>query len=99
MATTAMLNVRLDRSMKAEGEGVLSRAGLTATDAIRALYQYMEKTHEVPDCCIPQTSSLTADQKRKALRELIGVAPLRSGEDAQTLKAERLSRHSFEATL
>ena len=95
MATTTMLNIRLDTGLKAEGESVLKRAGLTATDAIRALYRHMDRTHEVPDCCLESEDVLTSVQKRQAMRNLVGIAPLEGGQDARTIREERLSRHSF----
>ncbi len=95
MTTVAMLNVRIDRGLKAEGDGVLSRAGISATEAIRSLYRYLERTQEVPECCMEDGVSLTAQQKRAAMRQLVGIAPLRPDETADTLRDERLSRYSF----
>ena len=47
--TTAMLNVRLDKGLKAQGERVLARQGVTATEAVRGLYRLLSQTDEVPD--------------------------------------------------
>ena len=95
MANTVMLNVRMDRGLKNAGESVLARAGLTATKAIRSLYRTMAETGEVPSCCADGALEQTTESRRFAMRELVGIAPLKPGEDAETLKAERLNRHNF----
>ncbi len=92
MGANAMLNVRLDRGLKAEGDGVLARAGITASDAIRRLYRFMKEHQEVPAFCLSEDKASSAEVKRAAMRELIGIAPLKQGESARSIKAERLSR-------
>lgn len=89
---TAMLNVRLDKNLKAEGERVLGRQGISATDAVRGLYRYLEQNDKVPDFCKPETGAITADARRQKMRQLIGVAQMCPGEDLDALKRERLSR-------
>lgn len=95
MASTAMLNVRIDRGLKNEGDSVLSHFGLTPTEAIRSLYKHLEKTQSVPEWCFDDEAVPTTEQRRKTMRSLIGVAPLKPGEDVDAIKAERLSRIDF----
>lgn len=92
---TAMLNVRLDTDLKREGDRVLSRQGVSATEAIRGLYRFMEETRDIPDFCKAETDSMPSENRRKNIRKLVGVARLKPGEDLSTLKAERLARMEF----
>lgn len=89
---TAMLNVRLDKSLKAEGERVLARQGITATEAIRGFYRFLEQNDEAPDFCRNEVDKLSPEMRRQKMRQLVGVVQLASGEDLDSLKAERLSR-------
>lgn len=95
MGTQAMLNVRMDKGLKAEGDSVLAHAGTSATKAIRALYRYMEANHEVPSCCLDSEVATTNDSRRAMMRQLVGVAPLKPGENAEDIKRERLSKKDF----
>lgn len=93
--STAMLNVRLEKSLKREGDRVLSSQGVSATEAVRGLYRFLEQSREVPDFCRDESKVITAEQRRKTLRQLVGIAHLNSGEDITSLKKERLSRFEF----
>ena len=90
--STAMLNVRLDKDLKAEGERILAKHGMTVTEAVRGLYRNLADKDEVPDLCKSKDRSLSAEQKRERMRELIGIAPLAPGEDLVSLRKERLAR-------
>ena len=92
MGAQAMLNVRMDKCLKLEGDSVLARSGTSATEAIRSLYRFMEQTQEVPSCCLEAQAPPSAERKRQTMRQLVGIAPLRPDEDAMTIKNERLSR-------
>jgi antitoxin component of RelBE/YafQ-DinJ toxin-antitoxin module len=48
MGATATLNVRLPESLKAHGAQVLEREGVGVSDAVRSLYEYMEREQAVP---------------------------------------------------
>lgn len=95
MSAQSMLNVRLDSGLKAEGDSVLAHAGTSATKAIRALYHYMEANQEVPPCCLDADDPTSNEARRASMRELVGIAPLSPDDDAETIKAERLSRLKF----
>lgn len=89
---TAMLNVRLDKTLKSEGDRVLAKQGVSTTEAIRGLYRYMEETREVPEFCIEKNEVDAPEARRQKMRQLIGIVKMNPGEDLQTLKNERLSR-------
>lgn len=89
---TAMLNVRLDKSLKSEGERVLAQQGVSATEAIRGLYRHLEQTEEVPDFCRTENVQPSPEERRRKMRQLVGIAKLKPGEDLDSLKQERLSR-------
>lgn len=93
--TIAMLNVRLDKGLKTEGDRVLTQQGVSATEAVRGLYRFMERTREVPDFCKGEMGKLTAEERRQKMRQLVGIAKLKPHEDLKTLKEERLSRFGF----
>lgn len=89
---TAMLNVRLDKALKTDGERVLAKQGVSATEAIRGLYRFLQQNQEVPGFCRDEDHVPTPEERRERMRQLVGIAKMDSGEDAATLKAQRLSR-------
>lgn len=44
----AQLNARIDAQIKREGDATLARLGVSATEAIRALWTYLAKTQSLP---------------------------------------------------
>ena len=44
----AQLNARIDAQIKREGDAALARMGVSATEAIRALWRYLAETQTVP---------------------------------------------------
>ncbi len=44
----AQLNARIDLQVKREGDAALARAGVSATEAIRALWGYLAETGKLP---------------------------------------------------
>ena len=53
MAATATLNVRLPEDLKDRGAQVLRREGVSVSDAVRGLYEYMEKEQRLPEFIKP----------------------------------------------
>lgn len=45
----AQLNARIDLQVKREGDAVLARVGVSATEAIRALWSYLAETGKLPE--------------------------------------------------
>lgn len=92
---TTMLNVRIDKNLKREGDSVLAKQGISIAEAIRGLYRYMEETREVPDCCRQESAPITSEDRRRKMHDLVGIAKLSSGEDLDSLKQHRLARLEF----
>lgn len=47
-AKSAQINIRLDPSLKSAGDVVLSRLGITSSDAVRSLYEYLVREQSLP---------------------------------------------------
>ena len=73
----ATLNIRLEPTLKQHGAEVLRREGVTVTEAVRALYEYMEANQKLPDDLFPAASAgqSLADRRRSLMRSMIGVLP------------------------
>ena len=95
MGAQVMLNVRMDKGLKAEGDSVLAHAGISATEAIRSLYRFMETNQKVPPCCLDSHEATPRDARRAMMRELVGVASLQPDEDVDSIRISRLSRMEF----
>lgn len=77
MALAGTINARLDESLKRHGGQVLDRSGLSATEAIRRLYQYMEREQQVPPWMLDDVDAQAQTAcKRQRLRQLVGSVPL-----------------------
>ena len=50
---TAQLNVRIDANLKASGDAVLERNGVSAVQIIRATWQYLADHQRLPDYVKP----------------------------------------------
>lgn len=92
MAATATLNVRLSESLKNHGMQVLDRAGVSTTQAVRSLFEYMEREQSLPDY-MQAAPCADTDERRAALRDFAGCAVgIGSGADVAQVKAARLAR-------
>ena len=84
MALAGTINARLDESLKRHGGQVLDRSGLSATEAIRRLYQYMEREQQVPAWMLDEADAQAQkERKRQRLRQLVGSVPLEPGCDVR----------------
>jgi addiction module RelB/DinJ family antitoxin len=92
MAATATLNIRLSESLKSHGLQVLDRAGVSTTQAVRSLFEYMEREQSLPDYMQPEACSGAAE-RRAALRDFAGSAAGAACEaDVAAAKEARLAR-------
>ena len=86
------INVRLDATLKQHGMEVLNDCGMSVTDAVRTLFQYMESNRTLP----PELANSTKQedvyqQRRKMMRSLIGILP--SDVTLEEAREARLSKH------
>ena len=103
---TAQLNVRIDEDLKAAGDAVLERYGVSAVSVIRDAWRYMADNQRIPqyDGRSPKASSLDGanacdwidDQAGMALR-LAREAGLRAELEAMTF--EQLRESAYEEML
>ncbi|RVU97582.1 hypothetical protein EII22_05400 [Coriobacteriales bacterium OH1046] len=50
MPATVQLNTRIDPGLKARGDAVFARAGLTPSEAVCSMREYAARAQEVPEC-------------------------------------------------
>ena len=50
MPSTVQLNTRIDPGLKARGDAVFARAGLSSSEVVRAVWKAAARTQEVPEC-------------------------------------------------
>lgn len=75
MAASATLNVRLPEALKAHGSAVLEKEGLTVSDAVRSLYEYMEREQAFPEVLRGKPSEDSYERRREIARSMIGILP------------------------
>lgn len=71
--TAAQINVRLDADLKRSGDAALSRAGMTPSQAVRALWQLAASLADAPVCSrIPAcpVSARTEQREREKAAKL-----------------------------
>ncbi len=81
MAATATLNVRIDEALKERGNQVFARHGISTTTAVRRLYEYADHEQKVPEWMVDQKG--VCAQRRRLLRELVGVIDVPGDYDAK----------------
>ncbi len=88
----ATLNVRMPAALKHNGDAVLKRNDLSVSQAVRELYEYLEKNQELPDCLASSTETRqqAIARKRALLKSMTGVVAPDVALDE--IKAERLAR-------
>ena len=70
MATTTQLNTRIDSELKRRGDAVFSRAGLTSSEVVRAVWRTAADTQQVPECvCGTQGPDKERERGVRAVRE------------------------------
>lgn len=70
MAATATINARISESLKRQGGQVLDRYGVSTTEAVRSLYEYLAREQRVPDWMAPQTDKDKHAQRRSYVHSL-----------------------------
>jgi DNA-damage-inducible protein J len=70
MAATAMLHVRMDEDLKAQGNAALAAIGLSAADAVRLLYHRIVADQAFPlELKVPNATTLEAMAEGHAILE------------------------------
>lgn len=90
MPSDAVLNIRLPKSLKEHGNQVLSRNGVSVSKAVRRLYEYMEREQALPDVIADAADVGRCNDRRRLLREIVGVVDLPSGFDARQAYRDHL---------
>ena len=86
MPATVQLNTRIDPTLKARGDAVFARAGLTSSEVVRAVWEYAARTQTVPECVLERR-----DRDREA-----HLAAIRDGAGMLRRMAEEMGIHLSE---
>ena len=92
MAQAGTLNVRLPETLKQHGCEVLDRQGVSTSEAVRALFTYLEREQELPSQLFA-VASPPADPRRNLMREMVGIIP--QGYSLEDARADRLAAHGM----
>ncbi len=91
MAVAGTINARLDASLKRRGGQVLDRCGVSTTEAIRRLYEYLDREQAVPEWMRDvDGDAAEIERKRRKLRSLAGCVALPADCDARADYREHL---------
>ena len=72
MPSTVQLNTRIDPGLKARGDAVFARAGLSSSEVVRAVWETAARTQEVPDCV--RAAKKPRDAHIETIRASAGLA-------------------------
>lgn len=79
MGATSTINIRINTALKERGDAVLKQNGISTSEAIRMLWEELERTHQLPEFLLRrQADRDQLEKKRKlaALDRLTGIARL-----------------------
>ena len=96
MVQASTLNIRLVDSLKTHGNQVLAREGISVSEAVRKLYEYLEREQKMPECLMENSQNDIYEQRRSVLKRFAGCAPLPQGFTADDVRRERLARKGLE---
>jgi addiction module RelB/DinJ family antitoxin len=74
MAIATQMNVRLDAGLKAQGDDVFQRNGITPSQAVRGMWEYVAQTGKLPDFLRPRDDQSDIERKCRLVRESRGLA-------------------------
>lgn len=75
MPQQATLNIRLPETLKQHGCEVLERRGVSTSDAVRRLFEYLEHEQDLPSQLFGEPASPEHDTRRTLMQSLIGILP------------------------
>lgn len=88
----ATLNVRMSKELKGNGDAVLERCGISVSEAVRGLYEYLAREQKLPDFIATKEDRVSEKTRarREAFRQIIGIVP----EDISLddIRSQRLAR-------
>ena len=65
---TVQMNVRIDEDLKEAGDKALKELGVSATDAVRALWAYVADRKAMPDLSTHADEAAREEERRRRLR-------------------------------
>lgn len=87
---TATLNVRLPADLKKHGGQVLDRHGISVSDAVRSLYEFMEQEQQVPAFMAEPERESIYERRRQLARSMAGIIQVPKGFDVRKAREGRL---------
>lgn len=96
MGATATLNVRLPKELKEHGSQVLDRNGLSVSDAVRGLYEYLQDNQCLPAFLEEASGGSLYERRRELARSMVGIVSIPNGFDARCAHDERLTKRCGE---
>lgn len=94
----ATINVRINGVLKERGDSVLRKNGVSATQAIRGLWEQLAQTHQLPDFLQVGEDAEVECEKRRRKKALLGLANCaRGSHEAET--DEALDQIRFEGLM
>ncbi|MDR1186869.1 MAG: type II toxin-antitoxin system RelB/DinJ family antitoxin [Bifidobacteriaceae bacterium] len=92
-----LVNGRVEETVKRRAEEVLAAHSTTPSQAIRALYQHMSETRQLPDFLSPDPESERAARERRLeiLRSVAGIShseAIAADADAERILGDELER-------
>ncbi|MCL1797872.1 MAG: hypothetical protein FWG24_06155 [Eggerthellaceae bacterium] len=77
--SNATLNVRMPEELKFGGDAVLEREGISVSNAVRGLYEYLKTNQDIPDFIRnnedKEAKRELTRKRREALEKTIGILP------------------------
>lgn len=89
MASSAVLNIRLPEELKRHGNQVLERNGISISEAVRRLYEYLEREQDIPEFMSECANAQEFENRRKALRSIVGTLKIPENYDIEDLRRDR----------
>lgn len=89
MASSAVLNIRLPEELKHHGNQVLERNGISTSEAVRKLYEYLESEQDIPEFMNDCANTKVYEKRRRALRCIAGSLHIPEELNLSDLRKER----------
>lgn len=91
MGATETINVRLPEDLKRQGGRVLEQNGVSISQAVRKLFEYLEREQAVPSWMGDTGYASDAiEARRTKLRSLAGAAAVEPDTDSRAIYREHL---------